>query len=161
MNYELLKDLEGKVVKVDRHGPNAAVGFLVHVGEDFFILLTKKDGVVIYQTSHVKSVTHDAKDELELDLTVPEDFECMTGDTFQDVLAQLIFHWIKVNPEKIEGVLDAVTDDYITIINKNEIIHVSLFHIRNVSDGIFIGNEEEDNNGKGNGNGKSRRRRRG
>ena len=46
---------------------------------------------------------------------------------------------MKINrggPETLEGVMDVVTDDFVTIVANEEIIRVSLFHIRNISYGV-------------------------
>ncbi|MFJ8237103.1 hypothetical protein ACIQ34_15450 [Ureibacillus sp. NPDC094379] len=163
MNSEMLQSFEGQVIRVDRHGPHTVVGKLLFVGDDFFVLLTKKDGLAYFQTHHVKSVTTDSKDPIEFDLDVDDDFEFHKGRKFKDVLCHLIHHWVNINPEKLEGVMDAVCDDYITIIKNKEIIYVNLFHIRNVNYGLMApeeDNENEGNNGNNNNNGRSRRRRR-
>ncbi|SOC05470.1 hypothetical protein SAMN05880501_10466 [Ureibacillus xyleni] len=168
MNKDLLESLEGQVIRVDRGGPHAAVGKLFKAGDDYFVLLTKKDGVVVYKTHHVKSITHDSKDQMAMNVMAPEGLENLfKEDDFKSVIAKLEHRWVKINPEKLEGVLDGVTDDYLTIIAKEEIIHVSMFHLRNISFGVLAatdGNEDDDDNSDDNnddnkGNGRRRRRR--
>ena len=52
--------------------------------------------------------------------------------------------------------MDIVTDDFVTIVANEEIIRVSLFHIRNISYGVKIekakkdegSNQEKDKNNK-------------
>ncbi|MDM5334341.1 hypothetical protein QUF56_13975 [Ureibacillus composti] len=166
MNSEMLQSFEGQVIQVDRHGPHTVIGKLLYVGDDFFVLLTKKDGVVFFQTHHVKSVTTDSKDPMEFDVYVDEDFEFHKGKKFKDICGHLIHHWVKINPEKIEGVMDGVCDDYVTIIKNKEIIYVNLFHIRNMNYGLMAPEEDNENEGNSgnsensNSNGRSRRRRR-
>ncbi|WP_179965976.1 hypothetical protein [Lysinibacillus antri] len=162
MNQELLSHLVGQVIRVDRGGPHSAVGRLLYAGSDFFVIMTKKDGVVIYKTHHVKSITHDSKDGMDDDRG-PDNLEAFNKPDFLSVISQFCKRWVKINPEKLEGVLDEVNDDYITIINKEEIIHVSVFHIRNMSTGMGVGNNDNEENNEDNnnndGNGRRRRRR--
>ena len=163
MNQELLSHLVGQVIRVDRGGPHAAVGRLLFAGSDFFVLLTKKDGVVIFKTHHVKSITHDSKDSAEVSTTGPESVEMFNKPDFLSVMSQYCKRWVKINPEKLEGVLDEINEDYITIINKEEIIHVSVFHLRNMIIGTGAGssdNEEStEENNSDEGSGRRRRRR--
>ena len=41
--------------------------------------------------------------------------------------------------------MDVVTDDFVTIVANEEIIRVSLFHIRNISYGVKKKADEQDN----------------
>lgn len=59
----------------------------------------------------------------------------------------LTLQWVKINrggPETLEGVMDVVTDDFVTIVANEEIIRVALFHIRNISYGVKIEKTKED-----------------
>ncbi|OLN21758.1 hypothetical protein BTO30_12925 [Domibacillus antri] len=136
MNKEILSSLVGKTVKVNRGGHDSRVGQLLAVEEDYFVLLTKEDGVLYYKGHHVKSLTDNTKKGLEFDLVIPEDFEYTQGQTFKDVLHSLKYHWVTINRgghEKYEGVMDEITDEYITIVYNEEVIRVAMFHIRNIS----------------------------
>ncbi|OMP68396.1 hypothetical protein [Domibacillus epiphyticus] len=136
MNKEILSSLVGKAVKVNRGGHDSRVGQLLAVEEDYFVLLTKEDGVLYYKGHHVKSLTDNTKKGLNLGLVIPEDFEYINGHCFQDVLHDLKYHWVTVNRgghEKYQGVLDDINDDYITIVYNEEVIRVAMFHIRNIS----------------------------
>lgn len=166
MNKALLDTMVGQVIRVDRGGPNAAVGKLLKAGNDYFVLLTKKDGVILYTTHHVKSITLDSKDQGASSVTVPEGLEGLFDeDNLKGVLCKIGRRWVKINPEKLEGVLNEVCDDYLTIIYKEEIIYVSMFHLRNIiisgtSSSGEENNEESDNNESENSSGGRRRRRR-
>lgn len=141
MNQELLSTLVGKTVKVDRGGPESRIGKLMDVGEDFFTILTEEDGIVIYSTHHIKSLTQNSRNELPFDLEIPEGFEIITGPSFKSVLDSLKYYWVKINrggKESVEGVLESATDDYLTLIVGEEVIRIAMFHIRNVSYGATI-----------------------
>jgi spore coat protein B len=63
------------------------------------------------------------------------------------MLGSLMYQWVKINrggPEKLEGVLGEVTNDYVALINKEEIVRLSMFHIRNISYGLKIEKPEEE-----------------
>ncbi|WHY64635.1 hypothetical protein [Neobacillus sp. SuZ13] len=157
MNRDMMKSLVGKIVKIDRGGPESRIGKLLDVYDDHLVLLTEDDGVVYYCTHHIKSVTENAKDQLTFDIEVPEEFDFKKADNFQGMLSSLMYQWVKINrggPEKLEGVLGEVNNDYVSLINKEEIVRLSMFHIKNISYGLKIEKPEEEE-AEAQGNGKS------
>lgn len=162
MNKEMLMDLAGSVVRVDRGGPESRIGMLISVEDDYFTLLTKEDGLVYYRMQHIKSLTHDSKSKMETEVQVPENFEFFTGNDFQTCICNMKHCWVKINRgghEKLEGVLDEICDDYVTIIAKEQIIHVAMFHIRNMSYGLMAPEETQEGENGNNNNSNNRRRR--
>jgi spore coat protein B len=147
MNKEMVSTLLNKVVKIDRGGPESSIGLLLGAEDDHITVLTEKDGIVYYKNDHIKSITHATKDGMEFRiLALPEGFDYIQGATFKAILESLKYQWIQINrggPEKLEGVLDEINDDYITVILNNEVIRVVMFHIRNVSYGLRVELEEE------------------
>ena len=166
MNKDLLISLVGKIIRVDRGGPESREGKLLAVGSDYFVLFTKDDGVVYYKMQHVKSVTVDTKGNLSPEVGVDsENVELYEGEDFKSVIKNFRHSWVKVNrggPEKLEGILNEVDDDYVTIISKQEVIQLAMFHIRNISFGAKSEEEgnSEDGKSKGNSNSKSSGNRR-
>ena len=167
MNKALLDTMVGQVIRVDRGGPNAAVGKLLKAGNDYFVLLTKKDGVIIYTTHHVKSITLDSKDQGASSVSLPEGLEGLFDeDTLKNLLQKIGRRWVKINPEKLEGVLNEVCEDYLTIIFKEEIIYVSMFHLRNLiisgtsSSDSDDGEDNDENSSEAQASSSGRRRRR-
>ncbi len=141
MNKDLILSLKDKVIQIDRGGPESRVGKVLAVEDDHIIVLTEDDGVIYYNTHHIKSLTDNAKDGLQFDLEVPEDFEYVTAKDFKSVLENLRYVWVQINrggPEKLEGVLYEVIDDIVAIISHEEVIRLPLFHIRNVSYGVKL-----------------------
>lgn len=54
---------------------------------------------------------------------------------------------MKINrggPEKLEGVLSDVNNHFVSLINKEEIVHLSMYHIRNISYGLKLEKAEEE-----------------
>jgi spore coat protein B len=162
MNRDMMKSMVSKIIKIDRGGPESKIGKLLDVYDDHLVVLTEDDGVVYYCTHHIKSVTENAKEQIEFSIEVPENFEFKKAENFHGILSSLMYQWVKINrggPEKLEGVLGEVTNDYVSIINKEEIVRLSMFHIRNISYGLKVEPEEEEaveeqgrqENGKGQG----------
>ena len=151
MNKKMILTLIDKVIKVDRGGPESRVGLLLGAHEDHITLLTEDEGIIYYKTQHIKSLTLNAKNEEELDFEVPEDFKFVKAKDFKGVLEKLCYRWVKVNrggPETLEGVMDDVNDDFVTIVSNEEIIKLSMFHIRNISYGVKVEKAKKDENEK-------------
>lgn len=129
---------------------------MLAVEEDYFVLLTKEDGVLFYKGHHVKILTDNTKKGLEFNLLIPEGFTYIGGKTFTEVLNNLKYQWVTINRgghEKYQGVLEDINDDYITIIFNEEVIRVSTFHIKNISYDLKVEelvkeNKEKDNEAK-------------
>lgn len=161
MNKNLMLSFIGKVIKVDRGGPESRVGKLLAVESDYFVLSTKDDGIVYYKMQHVKSVTVDAKGHLKQEVETPENVEYYKGADFKSVISNFRHSWVKVNrggPETIEGILNEVEDDYVTIFSKQEVIQLAMFHIRNISFGVKESEGSEENDKQNSKNNKSSRR---
>ncbi|MGG2074005.1 hypothetical protein AB1J28_11690 [Lysinibacillus irui] len=151
MNRNLLISLVDKVVRVDRGGPESRIGKLLTAGEDHFVLLTEKDGIVYYKTQHIKSITVNSRDGMEFKVDDPEDDSYLLPTNFKTVVSNFLHQWVKVNrggPEMLEGIMEEVTDDYITIFSKDEIIRLAMYHVRNIS--LGTSKKEEENKNEGN-----------
>ena len=147
MKKEMMLTLMGKVIKVDRGGPESRIGKLLAVEDDYFTILTEEDGIVYYKMQHIKSLTMDTKSGLKFDMEVPTDLTFLEECDFKSVVGKLRHEWIKVNrggPEMLEGVLDQVNDDFVTIISNGEVIRLAMYHIRNISVGPKVENNEEN-----------------
>ncbi len=155
MNKEMLLSLVDKVIKVDRGGPESRIGKLLAAEEDYITLFTEDDGIVFYNTRHIKSLTDNAKNEVQLNVEIPENFEFIQSKDFRGVLDGLRYRWVKINrggPETLEGVMDEVQDDFITIVSNEEIVRLAMFHIRNLSYGVKVEktkNDEKENKAEG------------
>ncbi|MFK2826237.1 hypothetical protein QYG89_11230 [Bacillus sp. B190/17] len=141
VNKETMSSLIGKVIKINRGGHDSRVGILLAVEEDYFVLLTEEDGVLYYKNHHVKSLTDNTKGGLPFNLGIPEGFTYAKGKTFSEMMKDLKYSWVTINRgghEKYEGVLEAVNDDYVTMVINEEIIRIASFHIRNLSYGLMV-----------------------
>ena len=136
MNNEFLLSLIGKSIKVDRGGPESRVGVLKAVEGDYLILYTKDDGYVYYKLQHIKSVTVDSKGLVNVE--EPENVEFYQGTDFNNCISNFCDSWVKVNrggPEALEGILNKVYDDSVTVYSKQDVVHLAMYHIRNISFG--------------------------
>ena len=141
MNKEMITSLVDKVIKVDRGGPESRIGRLLAAEKDYFTLLHDDEGIIYYNTQHIKSVTYNSKSQLDFDYDLPRNFKYVHAPDFKGILQKLTLRWVKINrggPETLEGVMDVVTDNFVTIVSNEEIIRVSLFHIRNISYGVKL-----------------------
>ncbi|WP_198166059.1 MULTISPECIES: hypothetical protein [Sporosarcina] len=146
MNKETLNTLVGKVIRVDRGGPESRIGKLLAGNDEYLTLLTENDGIVYYKTHHIKSITDNSKNEMSINVELPEDFTLIDEEDFPGVLKKLEYQWVKINrggPETLEGVVKEVTNDFIVIVFNEEVIRLSMFHIRNVSHGVKVERTKE------------------
>jgi spore coat protein B len=153
LNSELLLPYQGKVVKINRGGPEAKEGLLLEVSSDYLTLLTKDEGLIYYSHAHIKSVTSNAKSMEDWDLEIPEDFTFKRGSSFVDLVNNLKHMWVKINrggPEAVEGVLEGADNNFVTIINNEQVINMSTFHIKSISYGLKLESTEEENNNDNN-----------
>lgn len=136
MGNEMFNNLLGKVVKIDRGGPESRIGQLVTVKGDYFTLLTVEDGLVFYQSRHTKSITQTIDRELGFYSDFLNRFRFIPPRDFRGVLNSLRNFNVKINrggPESVEGILMDVNCDFVTVMTRGELIRVALFHIRNIS----------------------------
>ena len=73
LNKEMITSLVDKVIKVDRGGPESRVGRLLAAEEDYFTLLHDDEGIIYYNTQHIKSVTYNSKSQLDFDYELPRE----------------------------------------------------------------------------------------
>ncbi|MBS4211186.1 MULTISPECIES: hypothetical protein [Neobacillus] len=141
MNKESMMQYVGKTIRVDRGGPESRMGKVLAVFEDYFVLLTERDGVVYYKTNHIRSVTESSRDLLKLGVNIPKNFEYKTGENFVKLLESIRYQWIRINrggTEALEGVLNDVSKDIASLIVKEEVVRFSMKHIRNISYGLLL-----------------------
>ncbi|MBT2736034.1 hypothetical protein [Bacillus sp. ISL-7] len=153
MDREMMEQFVGKTIKVDRGGPESRSGKLLAVFEDFFAILTEHDGVVFYKTNHVRSITESAKDDMKFGLKVPDKLDFKKAENFVKLLGKIRFQWVKINrggPESFEGVLSDVNKHFASLIVKEEVVRVSMKHIRNISYGLKVDNSSNESNGNDN-----------
>jgi spore coat protein B len=135
----------GKVVKINRGGPEARTGLLLSSGDDYFVLQTKEDGILYIASQHVKSITENAKQGIDFESEGSESLVWSSAVDFTSMLGELKHQWVTINrggPEKIEGVLEDANGDYITLILKEEVIRLASYHVKSVA--VSVKKKEEN-----------------
>lgn len=151
MNKEIMSLHLGKTIRVDRGGYESRIGLLLDVIEDYFVLLTEKDGIVYYKTNHVMSVTESSKDAMKLGLKIPDKSDYKTAENFVKLLESIKYQWVRINrgnSEALEGVLNDVHKDYCSLIVNDEVVRYSMKHIRNVSYGLKVDKDKDSGQDK-------------
>ncbi|RKQ37252.1 hypothetical protein [Oceanobacillus halophilus] len=131
------KALKGKVVQINRGGSESKIGKLIAVKDDYVALLTKDDGVIYYQTKHIKSVTENVKHHYDLEVKELNKKDHLPDD-FIKLLISCKYDWLQINrggKEKVDGIVNEVKDHVLTIVDNKEVIRVFIDKIKNVSIG--------------------------
>lgn len=143
MSKELFSSLVGKTVKINK-GPESVSGRVLNVFSDYLILQSQ-EGIVYLRDQHIKSITENSK-QASMHYEIQQAAEYMTGDSFESLMKNFIYLWVTINgggPEKVEGIVENINGNYITIVQNEEIIRLPLYHIRGISYGLQPAQTEE------------------
>lgn len=122
-----------KMVRIGNPGPNGKIGLLLGINENFLTLYTEKDGVIYYNMNHVKQYTEFAKEGLHSVINFPKGLNYVEEFSY-DSLAETD-EWVVIHlggPEKVEGIVKSVSENFIKLIFHEEIIHVAKYHIKSI-----------------------------
>ena len=125
--------LLGKQVKINTKGPEATLGILLYVAKDHLMLQTEKE-VIYYNLDHVKSATVDQ--DYVPETSGEKSFNPIKKRSIREVLAALRHKWITINrggPEHLEGILVSTENDHILLVKQNELVCITLSHIKSFS----------------------------
>ncbi|MGH0430252.1 spore coat protein [Bacillus hominis] len=143
-HWDFLEDLIGSYVRVNRGGPESQKGAIVSVCGDYFVLQNEKGEHHYYQLCHLKSITKNTKDGgIGDSVWLEED----SAEDFETLLQGFKYRWVKINrggPEKIEGILQDVSSDYVTLIIKEEVVLIALSHIKSVNYNAPVSGESDE-----------------
>ncbi|RWS41595.1 spore coat protein [Bacillus mycoides] len=143
-HWDFLKDLIGSYVRVNRGGPESQKGAIVSVCGDYFVLQNEKGEYHYYQLCHLKSITKNTKDGgIGDSVWLEED----SAEDFETLLQGFKYRWVKINRgglEKIEGILQDVSSDYVTLIIKEEVVLIALSHIKSVNYNAPVSGESDE-----------------
>ncbi|MFJ7755045.1 hypothetical protein ACQKGI_06675 [Peribacillus muralis] len=132
-----LEALQDSCIQVNGGGPTSKVGRVIDVKEEFLVLSTEREGLVLFPISHIKSVivVEFACRELP-----PQDlYEGI--DSLNGILSRLIHNWVSVSaggPERVEGILIEVAEEYIVVVHNEELFYVTTEHIQFVALSVRI-----------------------
>ncbi|WP_285765449.1 hypothetical protein [Peribacillus sp. SI8-4] len=135
-----LEALQDSCIQVNGGGPASKIGRVIDVKDEFLVLSTEKEGLVLFSISHIKSVT---VVEFACRELPPQDI--YDGiDTLNGILSRLIHNWVSVSaggPERVEGILIEVAETYIVVVHNEELFYVTTEHIQFLVLSVWI----EDN----------------
>ncbi|MCU6796398.1 spore coat protein [Paenibacillus sp. WQ 127069] len=159
MDIESLMLLIGRIVRIDRGGPESKKGKLISAKDDHIVVDVENEGMLYYKMDHIKSLTLDARDVSDITGVLPIEEppvlpRYIDAANFILVMENMKYRWVQVNrggPEKTEGVLIEATIDQVRMVVGNEVVHILPFHIRNISYGMKK-NDQDNNKDKQDGN---------
>jgi spore coat protein B len=128
-----LANLLGKEVRVNRVGPDSVVGTLLSIQSDYLVVRSK-EGTVYINTAHIKSITEVGSKSGRSGSRLSSSSGIIRAQNFIGVLRQLHHKFISVNggPERTEGFVVTVNDDYLTLLVNRELVRIPIFHIKHV-----------------------------
>ncbi|WP_282936448.1 hypothetical protein [Paenibacillus sp. RC67] len=149
----MMSNLLGTQVKVNRGGPDSMAGTMVS-SQNQFIVIRTTDGMVYVNRSHIKSITQMSsggnKSGRSLGTT-----NVIQANTINQLLQSLRHKFVQINrggPEKIEGFIAEVTQDFVLVVVNRELIRVPIFHIKTISVSANKSNGNKNNNNNNNNN---------
>ncbi|MEH7124041.1 hypothetical protein V7122_08030 [Bacillus sp. JJ1532] len=154
MSKDMMESLVNKVIKINRGGPETGSGTLLDVKDDYLILLSENDGVVYFKNQHIKSLTEgsnngkNGNNGQNYSLDQINSLDYVAPDTFEELLEDLRYQWVTINrggPEKVEGMLHDTNGEFVALFCNEELLRLSMYHIRSISYGVKVEEEENDN----------------
>lgn len=159
MNLEYLESIQGKAVRVFKGGPESRLGQLLSVKSDYLVLNTKDEGVVVYQTGHIKSVIEDTTTSMNtLNSAAVTDMMSTIDDTqsFAEVLSAMKDSFVRIDrggPEARNGRLLDVKNDYLVLYTeKDGVVFYQLEHVKSISKAVKNNNNNNEDDQSSNAN---------
>ncbi|NEW05430.1 hypothetical protein GK047_05285 [Paenibacillus sp. SYP-B3998] len=143
MSINYLNQLVGKEVRINRGGPDAIVGKLLSIQQDFLVLQAKDGSIVYIQFQHIKSIS-ETKSNVSSSYSSHSHYE--TSHNFHSLLTRLNHSFVQINrggPEKFDAFIVESSSDYLLLVVNNEVVRVPVFHIRSIS---VVGNQGSKGN---------------
>lgn len=141
MAYDFLT-LLGTEVRLDRGGHESRQGTVVAGGSDYVVIYNEKDGLIYYNTGHIKSITQNTKNVSvyqEVEGEGLPGLKIIEADNFAGLLKNMKNLWCQVNRgghESVQGVIADSSDEYITLVVNHELVTIFNYHIKSVSYGV-------------------------
>lgn len=92
--------LVGKQIKINRGGPEAKTGRLLALKPDHLVLYCEGEGVIYYQTQHIKSITihgnPEGPESTQQNTDTLEPISFIDAPDFNSLLQNLTNSWVQV-----------------------------------------------------------------
>lgn len=146
MSQNGLNHLIGRMIQVNRKGPDSFKGQLLDLKSDYLVLDTDKARVYL-PTFHIRSIgamSNDHSDSEESNWEEAQDYQ----EYFEDLMASLKHQWVQIDggPNKVEGVIVDFSRENVILSVKDQVVSIVLSHIKNV----VIKKQEKQNNQENN-----------
>ena len=136
---DFLQSLIGKMVKINRGGPDSLTGKLLAVKSDFLVVKTR-EGVVYVANRHVKSITEigcskSGGNRTGGNRSGNRDTDFINANNFNGVLRALHQQFVQINwggPEKLKGFVSQVNDTTTLVVSGKEAVLVQNDHIKTI-----------------------------
>ncbi|BCJ88329.1 DUF2642 domain-containing protein [Effusibacillus dendaii] len=139
MDFRFLEKSCGKMIQIERGGPDQLEGKLLEIRPDHLCIETQ-DGVMYVNSNHIKTISEPILMEITNQGTETEDSKPLVlveAENFHQLLKNLQHKLVKINqagPNSLEGVLMSIRDDSVTIVHKmKDYVHYPLFHIKTIT----------------------------
>jgi spore coat protein B len=146
MDFGFLSESIGKLVRLERGGPDKLEGTLRSIMPDYLAVETKKEGVVYVQANHIKTISEHVVTEVQMSapevtdsnapVLIEPQLPLVEAENFIDLLNKLKNRLVRINhggPNSLQGVLIDNHPDAITILHDmKDYVHYPIFHIKSI-----------------------------
>lgn len=158
---EMLENLIGETVKINRGGPGSKKGTLLAVSDDYLAIQTEKEGVIYYNLEHIKSVSAKIEEVEESNEETDDENEAedngdqeesgvsfIGADSLDQLFNQMKYTFVIINhgPESVEGVLVDTEGSLLTLVAREEVLRVNKFHVKSIRQKIKSEENNENSN---------------
>ncbi|MEB3100073.1 DUF2642 domain-containing protein [Ferviditalea candida] len=129
-----LLSFSGKEVRINRGGPDSITGRLVKVQNDHIVVQVKGTEEIMYiNTSHIKSITSSGNTSGSYKSMPPY----VSAPDFTSLLGMFTHKFVQINkdgPEKVEGFVVNVSNQYLYLVSNRETLKIAVFHIKSIKE---------------------------
>jgi len=147
MDFGFLSGSIGKMVRLERGGPDKLEGTIRSIPSDYIAIETKNEGVVYVQSQHIKTISENVVTEVEMSAPEAADPNApavdepqpplVEAENFSALLQNLKHRLVRINhggPNSLQGVLMDIQPDAITVLHDmKDYVHFSIYHIRSIT----------------------------
>lgn len=141
MDFGFMSNSVGKLIQVERGGPDKIKGKLLGIKGDHLAVETE-NGVVYVHTPHVKTISEPIVVEKQAENAEPAAVPAappvvLEADDFTSLIGQMEHKYVKINqggPNALEGVVLLQREGVVTIVHKmKDYVHYPIYHIKTIT----------------------------
>ncbi len=150
----MFDSLVGRFVQVYKGGPEATVGMVVEVNEDFLVLQTVSAEMIYYTLKHIKSIIEDSQARFNVIVNPLESTEFTQAQNVQELYSTFIGEVVRINrggPESRIGTFIDSKGDYFALFSESDgLLIYPKEHIKSLSRVVIENNGNNANLNNGN-----------